>query len=300
MSNPTLTAKAMSDIIITAFLNGEGEGTWKRTWNVTAELPTNASTGHVYQGMNRFFLMVMGVTYVATNTQWKALKAVIQWDKKPYPIPLLRPTFAPMKDSKGNVMKDSKGNVMTRKTGFAGYVAYASTMQVGWKEPVAETIVFEPVAAMERFIESIGVDLRHGGASAHYSPSMHYVQMPVAESFMSVTEYYRTLAHELVHWTAHATLTDRRDDVRKAHGTNAKAYEELIAEIGSCLIASELGIGVDPMFATNHIQYIKYWLEMMKGDSGIIIKAASQAEDAVNCLFKRGKYAVKPAVEVAA
>ena len=61
--------------------------------------------------------------------------------------------------------------------------------------------------------------------------SMFYdLDMPPVHLFSGFDHYYATLAHELSHWTGHASRLGR--DLRKRFGTAAYAAEELVALSG--------------------------------------------------------------------
>lgn len=280
MSKAIDTTADITAAIIASLAAGEGEGSWKRTWNVSGLAPVNACTDRPYTGLNRFYLSMLGITYIATNKQWKKLDAAVQWDRKPAPtpIPLLRPVFVYITD-------DKTGKKEQRLTGFAGFNGYAETDQVGWTAPVVATLDFNPVDSAEALVKACGVDIQHGGDRAMHVDNTETVHMPVPERFDTVLEYYRVLMHEIIHWTSNKARCNRRDDNRKKYGTFAYAFEELIAEIGSTFLCGHLGLGQEEMYRTNHIKYIKHWMDAMKGDSSIIVKAASMAETACKSLL---------------
>jgi len=302
MSRATDTTLEMTTAIIASLQSGEGNGEWKRTWNVSGLIPTNALTGKAYTGMNRFWLMMLGVTYIATNKQWKELESAVQWDRNPKPagISLLRPVFYPVKDKTTGKPIKRNGKTETVLGGFAGFTGYPETDQVGWTAPVVATLEFTPIERAETLIKASGMNLVHGGDKAMHVDSEETVYMPDPERFDSILEYYRTLMHEGIHWTGNAKRCNRREVNRLKYGSNAYAYEELIAEIGSTFLCNELGLGMEELFRTNHIKYIKYWMDMMKGDSGIIVKAASEAEKACKLMLAFIKDTAKPDTSVAA
>ncbi len=281
MSKAADTTTNMVVEIIASIESGEGDGKWKRTWNISGLFPTNALTSRPYTGMNRFYLMLMGITYLATSKQWKQLGAAVQWDREPKPLPLS--LLCP-------IIKTDTDSVTGKKTqnliGFSGFNAYRETDQIGWVPPVVATLDFTPIEAADRLVAACGVTVIHGGDKAMYADSDGTVYMPWPERFDTVLEYYRTLIHEVVHWTSNKDRCNRRDDTRKKHGENSYAFEELIAEIGATFLSNELGLGQEELFRTNHIKYIKHWLDMMRGDSNVIVSAASRAEVAVKFLLK--------------
>lgn len=147
--------------------------------------------------------------------------------------------------------------------------------------PVA---VLDPVKRIwhaDAFFTATGADIRHGGNSAHYNGGSDHVQMPVFESFRSPEAYYATLAHELTHWTKHATRLDR-DFGRKRWGDEAYAREELVAELGAAFLCADLGLTPEP--GEDHAAYIQSWLKVLKEDKRAIFIAASHAQRAADYL----------------
>ena len=58
---------------------------------------------------------------------------------------------------------------------------------------------------------------------------------------------------------------------------------ELIAEIGGCFLANELGLPVSDQ--TNHVAYLQNWLQAMKNDPSFIFKASTQASKAADFIL---------------
>ena len=51
-------------------------------------------------------------------------------------------------------------------------------------------------------------------------------------------------------------------------------------------------LGMDPL--TNHVSYLKSWLDAMKGDPSFIFKASTQASKVCDYLLARAGRAVEP------
>ena len=62
------------------------------------------------------------------------------------------------------------------------------------------------------------------------------------------------------------------------------AAGELVAEIGGCFLASELGLPTGESL-TNHAAYVQGWLKAMENDPKYIFKASAQAGKAVDYLL---------------
>ena len=72
---------------------------------------------------------------------------------------------------------------------------------------------------------------------------------------------------------------------------------ELVAEMGNCFLASELGI---PNAETlpNHASYLEHWLKAMANDHRFIFQASSQASKAADYILSFSR--VEEPEEVAA
>ena len=110
------------------------------------------------------------------------------------------------------------------------------------------------VDVAENFIKNTKAEIKSGD-KACYVPSMDYITMPDKEAFINTehstaTEnYYTTMFHEMTHWTGHKDRCDRKLSTR--FGTSEYAFEELVAELGSCFIATHLNITSSPVSYTH-------------------------------------------------
>ena len=91
--------------------------------------------------------------------------------------------------------------------------------------------------------------------------------------------YYATLVHELTHWTGHKARLNR--DFIGRFGSEAYAFEELIAELGASFLCADLQLS--PRWH-DHASYLQAWLKVLKGDKKAIFKAAAEAAKAANYL----------------
>lgn len=93
------------------------------------------------------------------------------------------------------------------------------------------------------------------------------------------------LAHELTHWTGHKSRLDRGASLDK--NSPSYAFEELVAELGSAFICTELGIesnGLD-----GHAGYTQGWLSLLEDDNRAIFRASSEAMRAKQFLIPEFK-----------
>jgi antirestriction protein ArdC len=115
--------------------------------------------------------------------------------------------------------------------------------------------------------------------------------MPPFEAFTDAPAHYATLAHEVTHWTKHPARLDRTFGASR-FGNEPYAKEELVAELGSCFLAADLGL--EPELREDHAAYIQNWLEVLKNDKRFIFTAASYAQKAVDYIHGLVK---KPIIE---
>lgn len=95
---------------------------------------------------------------------------------------------------------------------------------------------------------------------AYYSISRNEIVVPEKEQFKSGEAFYGTLFHEMTHSTGAEGVLDRFKPT--AFGSPEYAREELVAELGSALVAQRYGM-------TKHIKedscaYLKGWLNELK------------------------------------
>jgi len=137
------------------------------------------------------------------------------------------------------------------------------------------------IASADAFFAATRAEIRHGGASAYYSPFEDRVQMPAFESFRDAESYYATLAHEMTHWTRHKTRLDL-DFGRKRFGDEGYAREELVAELGAAFLCADLGLRLEDR--EDHAAYIGSWLRVLKDDKRALFSAAAHAQRACDFL----------------
>ena len=81
--------------------------------------------------------------------------------------------------------------------------------------------------------------------------------------------------------------------------TEFAAFDRLIAELGGCFLASELGLPTAERLE-NHVSYMKTWLKNMQDDPRFIFKAAAQAAKAADFILAFSREPVEEPEEVMA
>jgi antirestriction protein ArdC len=149
-------------------------------------------------------------------------------------------------------------------------------------EPAASPVDNDRLAEMTRFFEKIPAITNHGGAQAYYSPAGDFIQLPPPEAFVDADRYGATRAHECCHWTGASHRLDR--DFGKRFGDEKYAAEELVAELASAILGSEIGRPVDHL--DDHASYIASWLSILKADPKALLTIAAKADEAATFLLQ--------------
>ena len=258
----------------------EKQGTdWIKTWgsNVNSN-QHNKFNKKSYNGTNVFLTCLSAYVNGFTSNQWGSYK---QWKDKGYQV---------KKGSKGTPIiyyskieiKDKENEEVKTIPILKGFSVFNGNQIENYTPPKIEKekSCFNHNKT-DRLIESTKAIIKQGGNKAFYSPSADFIQMPFKQDFKGCKDqsakesYYNTLLHELSHWTGHKTRLDRSF---KKFGSNAYAFEELIAECSSVFLCGMLGINNKPNI--QNAKYLNNWLEVLKNDKKAMIKAFSQAQKA--------------------
>jgi antirestriction protein ArdC len=121
--------------------------------------------------------------------------------------------------------------------------------------------------------------VRYVGDAAFYSPSIDTVTVPAVERFKSPAAFLATLLHECGHATGHTSRLNR--DFSGRFGSEAYAFEELVAELASAFSQAVLGIRADIEL---HATYIESWQRVLKQDRHAFVKACSLAQAATDLM----------------
>ena len=253
---------------------------WRKPWNAVYGLPRNYATGRAYSGINLFLLHFSGA------------------------LPFFM-TFKQALAAGGNVRKGAKGhqvvyyNISQRENKQTGkeekmpFLKYYTVFSVEDIEGIEFTLpeVTKHDFTPSEVAEGIVADwdgkpaISHLHQRAYYSPSLDFVNMPKPETFTTSEGYYQTLFHELTHSTGHKSRLDRAD-LTAGEGKQSTSYarEELTAEMGASFLSAAAGIATEQT-EENAVAYIQSWLERLKNDKQLVVKAASKAQAAARMIL---------------
>ena len=268
---------------------------WRKPWTGSttgACLPVRKN-GEPYRGINVLVLWSVASANGYTSARWL--------------------TFKQAKDLGASVRKGEKSATVVKfgtiekvdENGEEKVIPYAKAYRVfnaDQIEGLPEAYYVEPEPArdlgteadpaLDAFFAKTGANIETTNEPrAFYNIPDDRIHMPPIATFHEAGGYYGTLAHELTHWTGAANRLDRfeRFADRKAY-----AFEELVAEIGNCLLCATLGL--TPDFAQSGA-YIEGWMRAMKEDTRAIFRAASEAQKATDFILDLSKPEQKIAAE---
>jgi antirestriction protein ArdC len=278
----------ITDMFIAAIEGGLSDDKWVRPWAVLNGMPTNATTGKEYQGLNALILMLFGGGEWATYIQWGTKGGQVAKGSKG--VGIIRPVFGTDKTTGEQRIVAWAGHTVFPRGTIEGLPAPVVAMP----DPAGILPQMQQNPAARKLVDDCHPVIVYGGDRACYIPSMDQINMPVFEQFISAEDFHATELHEMVHWTGAKNRLNRKDNTDRFR-SNSYAFEELIAELGASFLCADLGITQG--YRENHAKYIKGWLEIMHGDSKAILTAASQAQRAVTCIKAGGKVPGREVVE---
>ncbi|UFH54799.1 ArdC family protein [Spirosoma sp. KNUC1025] len=274
-----LTAKILADL-------EKGELTWRKPWNadhLAGQVMRPLRWNDIpYSGVNTLMLWATAAEQGYGSRYWMTFKQAI--DLKANVRKGEKGTQVVYADTFTREEEGRNGELNTRQVPFLKTYTVFNASQI---EGLSDAFYQIPEPAtntgeqrnhqLEMFFAQTKADI-YTGAKASYKQSTDRIQMPPFESFDSAANYYAVLAHEITHWTKHPKRLDR-DLGRKQYGDAGYAKEELVAELGACFLAADLGL--EPMPENKHAAYMQTWLQVLKDDKRFIFSAASHAQKAV-------------------
>lgn len=295
----------ITDRFVKAIEEGIAQGSqWKMPWRqMGMGMATNVATRKRYRGVN---VLVLGIVAEdagqpalwGTFKQWASLGCQVRKGERAT-MGVYWATIK-LRDENGEPKLDENGEEMVRMRPqpFAVFHIGQVTAPVRYSgrirtvrhpnavDKVRARFTPDTISPLERderaekILTAVGADVRHGGDRAFYSPGTDRIQLPYPEQFHDAVGYFGTWAHELGHWTGHASRLNR---TTLANYATERAMEELTAELSATFTCQHLGIESEPR--EDHAQYLAAWAEGLKADKRALYRAASAAEKATAYLM---------------
>lgn len=247
---------------------------WRHPW--TAGVPKNAVSGNQYNGFNVFRLGFEEYE----NPHWA--------------------TFKQVGDLGGRVAKCEKSTMVifwkmqvkedqeTKKEKIFPILRYFRVFNIEQTD-LTDDERFEvaqndnkPLDQCEKIMSGYRnkPEIKHTDSSrAYFDFFKDLINIPEMNLFDTAEDYYSVLFHEATHSTGHHTRLERRnktDIVSKKDP--AYWFEEIIAELGAAYLGGQAGIDYHTL--DNSASYIEGYLNALKKDNSLFIKAASAAQKA--------------------
>jgi antirestriction protein ArdC len=275
-----------------------GVAPWRRPW--ASKPPANLISQKEYRGLNTFLLGSQGFAsrYWLTFNQAKKLGGTVRKDEKSSPV-----VFWNIAEERTIVNRETG----TERKSKPILLRYYSVFNLTQTEGIAEKLGLAkqvPVVPSIADCEVIAAGMpnppsREQSDRAWYKPAADTVGMPARELFASSEAFYATLFHELTHSTGHASRLNRTGIMEKhSFGDADYSREELIAEMGASMLAGVCGIS--PAVIDNSTSYLANWIQVLKGDSKLLVQAASAAQKAADYIRGISRESVGEASEAVA
>lgn len=276
----------------------QGVAPWQKPWTAQTSLstPYNPTTNKPYRGGNILSLTIAAMRKGYDDPRWATYRQAanegwqVRRGEKGTQIEFWDVQTSGGKETKDGrtEAQDSSGEDRLRFIHRVYTVFNAQQMDGPPVIAVKQPTSFEIAEAGENILKNSGAKIFHDQADrAFYNRRFDTIHLPPRAAFPSAEAYYGTSIHELVHWTGHESRLDR-ETLNKSRGfsTTDEYYsrEELVAEIGSMMLAAEKGIPHDP---AQHAAYVSSWIKALKEDKNEIFRAASAASAAADYVLGR-------------
>jgi antirestriction protein ArdC len=245
---------------------------WRRPW--TSDAAINYVSRKAYRGINTL-LLPQGGEYL-TFKQVQDLGGRIKRGSHAHLVVYFK--LLPKREATED--RDEWGAIPLLRY----YNVFALADTEGIPSKLAAPVEHEPIAEAEAIVAGYvdGPKVLHLHQDrAYYMPTTDTVVVPTMGQFPRVEAFYNVLNHELIHSTGHKTRLDRFDGTDSTiFASESYSKEELIAEIGAAMLASQCGI--DHSTREQSAAYISSWIDRLQGDVSLIVSAAGKAQRAVD------------------
>lgn len=260
---------------------------WHRPW-AGGGLPMNMKSRKEYKGMNVWLLGDHSSPWWGSMKQINDLGGkVLAGEKSSLCVFNDKKLKKSAKDADGDDESESDGK--GKYYWLLKYYRVFNIAQTTLKDDPrfkVETKVHEPIKEAAEIVDGMPSRpvMESREASAFYRPSADMVNVPELKYFESAEEYYSVVFHELTHSTGHSSRLGRKGvEECAAFGSATYSEEELVAEMGAAFLCGKCGI--ERRTLDNSAAYIAGWLNRLKDDRRLLVKAAGAAQKAADFIL---------------
>lgn len=269
---------------------------WKKGWSGISARPYNPVTGTVYHGVNRFRLLLTAQALGYQDPRWCTFHQIQQnnWRLKSGKgqssrVEIWMPYDRELKKWITWEEFREQGGITERYClRTKSYPVFNGDMIEGIPQLEVTLQEVDPVELVDTISDSMQVPIvYHETDRAFYRPSEDRIYLPNREQFFSTYDYASTALHELAHATGAAHRLNRK--LTGSTSQESYAQEELVAEITSCFLSSELPVQQTEEHIRNHQAYVQSWIRQIREKPESLIRAIQSAEQVSNYLEYHGK-----------
>lgn len=259
---------------------------WKPGWNRAdgGLNPYSLVRGTEYSGLNALMLWCVADDKTYSTNGWltfndaKKLEGNVK--KGEHGVPCFRAIFKPVErevcDLSGKPIKNEDGTTKTKKVSEFKGINWFTLFNYDQCENLPPLDSFktynervftagqipsdEYMALTEELCSQAFVPVRWYGNKAYYRPSTDTVTIPEKERWDSGQHAFSVATHELSHASGHESRLNR--DTLNMFGTEAYAFEELVAELSSSFICAKYGVNRE--IEESSVAYLKSWSKRIK------------------------------------
>ena len=286
----------------------EKGASWVKNWRGPSMAPINGVTKYKYRGINRFMLALVDLSYGSNDLRWHTFNQFAdhrryyhkgtEWHLKEgskcvyveyyYPYDTKEHKNLTWKEYHKLIKDDDRDPAEFYLK--ARYSAVFNASQIEGIEPyVAELQTYDsqPNDTVLELAKAMDVKVAFdGGDRAFYRPKDDSIHLPKAEHFFSSVAWAATTLHELTHASG-AEKRLNRIGITQFQGMFSEryAYEELVSEIGSCMMMYNLDIEESEDNIKNHEAYVASWIEDIREKPEALTNAIKEAQKAVDYMM---------------
>ena len=273
---------------------------WKKQWRGSGGgAPHNAVTKANYRGTNAFWLSLVAMAKGYDDPRWMTMVQIMDANGKYHPketwhlkagskatyVEYWYPydttnkcalTWDQYKAELASGRRDSEFRLSTRYTAVFNACDVEGIAPIEQSKASIDISVDELITTLS---DNMGVEVKtDGGDRAYYSVLYDTIHLPTPDSFASAYDFNSTALHELAHATGHPARLNR--EMGGTFGSSDYAYEELVAEMCSCFMGSELIAEPSQDHLENHKAYVQAWIEEIREKPEVLVTAIKDAQSA--------------------